>query len=62
MYHHLVRKGGMVIFHDTICDFEGEREVAGLVDDLSNGKIDGKKYKFEHIHKSLDVGISYYIV
>ncbi|TDO96244.1 class I SAM-dependent methyltransferase [Marinomonas balearica] len=62
MYHHLVREGGIIIFHDTIVDFEGEREVAGLVEDLSHGNINGRKHEFSHIHKSVDVGISYYIV
>jgi len=62
MYSHLVRKGGIVAFHDTICDHPGEREVSAFVKDLECGKITGEPIKFNHIHHSLYVGISYYIV
>lgn len=61
-YVHLVRKGGIVAFHDTIVDHPGNREVAGFIEALESGMITGAPVKFVHIHHSVYVGISYYVV
>lgn len=60
MYHHLVRPGGIVAFHDTRIDHLGEREVATFVENLERGSITGTPVEMQHIYDSMYVGISYY--
>lgn len=59
-FRSVVRKGGIVAFHDTVKDHPGEREVARFIRDLEGGRLDYVPRKVNHIHKSRYVGISYY--
>jgi hypothetical protein len=58
MYHGLVRPGGIVVFHDSICTFP-PYGIAKFLGDLSQGLIDNKCHILHHIVFSGQVGISY---
>ncbi len=58
MYHGLVRPGGSIAFHDSICK-QPHVGVAAFLEKLSNGEVDGKRHRLRHIVYSCEVGISY---
>lgn len=60
LYAPLVRKGGIVAFHDCLLS-EIEGGAAGFVDDLQEGKIDGVSKEIHRIVHSKYAGIAYYI-
>ena len=61
LYSPLVRKGGIVAFHDSACKHEGYSDVPILIEKLAAGKIDGMKYNLIQIEYSDICGISYFI-
>ena len=59
LYHPLVKKGGIVGFHDAL--LQGEQYgVAKFLDNLSKGKIDGTPRELQMIVHSKKTGIAYY--
>lgn len=59
LYAPLVKIGGIVAFHDSlVTNISG---AAQFLNELSNGFIDGKKYKINQIIESNCAGIGYYI-
>jgi len=61
VYSPRVKKGGIVAFHDCEKRFPNRKGVAEFIDDLENGKIDGKKYEMNKIVHSTEQGICWYI-
>lgn len=57
-YHGLVRPGGLIAFHDSVCG-QPHFGVATFLENLSKGEVDGKHHKLHHIVFSREVGISY---
>lgn len=57
-YHSLVRPGGLIAFHDSICR-EPHVAVATFLEKLATGEVDGRSHKLHHIICSRAVGISY---
>jgi predicted O-methyltransferase YrrM len=55
IYALLVKKGGIVAFHDCQC------AAADFIYDLENGNIDGEKHIIHRIVHSKAIGIGYYI-
>lgn len=60
MYHGLVKPGGIIAFHDSVCQVDNFG-VANFLTELSQGAIDGKKHEFQLIRHSDHVGISFEI-
>jgi hypothetical protein len=60
-YHKFVRFGGVIAFHDIV-NIDNNSSVNKFLNELKNGKIDGKKYNIKKIIKSKSCGIGYYIV
>lgn len=58
LYHRLVRPGGLIAFHDSVCRVESFG-VARFLDDLCKGTVDGKPHTLHNIIYSDHVGISY---
>lgn len=58
MYHNLVRPGGVIAFHDSVCKV-GDFGVAKFLEDLSRGTIDNRCHTLHNIVYSDHVGISY---
>lgn len=59
LYSPLVKKGGIIAFHDA----KGGGDICGvprLLENLEQGKIDGKKYDFSKIIHSKEGGIAFY--
>jgi len=60
LYHNLVRKGGIVAFHDCATDTPEQSEVPGFLEKLEKGNIDGNKYQLHRIVHSKHLGIAFY--
>ncbi len=60
-YRHLVRRGGVVAFHDTAGRSEEHRGVAMLLGQLRDGTLDGRRHTIHDIIHD-GTGISYEIV
>jgi predicted O-methyltransferase YrrM len=60
LYNPLVRKNGIVVFHDSAQTIKGSCEVPQFIEKLSKGHIDGQSYHFYQIVHSKS-GIAYYI-
>ena len=60
LYHNLVRKGGIVAFHDCATDNLKQSEVPDFIEKLEKGNIDGKKYQLHRIVHSKHLGIAFY--
>jgi cephalosporin hydroxylase len=58
MYHELVRPGGIVAFHDSLCTLPGFG-VAKFLEELSQGLIDNKCHTLHQIAYSDHTGISF---
>ncbi len=58
LYAPLVRPGGIIAFHDAIAQAD-DFGVPQFLKELSEGKIGGKKYKFNKIVHSKSAGIAY---
>lgn len=58
MYHNLVRPGGIIAFHDSICKYPGYG-VAKFLEDLSRGAIDNRCHILQNIVYSDNTGTSY---
>ena len=62
LYYPLVKKGGIVAFHDTIYSSGYNEDVPKLIRDLKNGKFtNGKRIPIKDIVESETQGISYFI-
>jgi hypothetical protein len=61
MYRGLVRKGGIIAFHDVVCTIKGFG-IKQFIDELSIGKINDKKHDIKIICHSKNVGIGYEVV
>jgi len=62
LYRDLVKKGGIIAFHDSVCVLENLNfGVNRFITELENGLFDGKKHTLYHIVYSKAVGISYEI-
>ena len=62
LYYPLVKKGGIVAFHDTVYSSGYNEDVPKLIRDLKNGKFtNGKKLPIKDIVESETHGISYFI-
>ena len=60
LYNPLVRKGGIVAFHDA--QLRGPSlGVADLLDKLEAGTLDGQRYAVKKIIHSKEAGIAYYV-
>ena len=62
LYHKLVRKGGIVAFHDISTSHKHVSEVPLLIQQLEEGSLDGVKRPINKIIHNQDTGIGYYIV
>lgn len=58
MYHSLVKPGGIIAFHDSVCKAQ-HFGIFQFLYDLSNGNIDNKHHILHNIVYSENVGISY---
>ena len=61
LYNHLVKKGGIVAFHDILFDYGDQGGVPIIVSKLKNGEIGGVKRNIQTIEHSQTCGIAYYI-
>ena len=61
LYHPLVRPGGVIAFHDSVCTLPAFG-VGSFVAELAAGMIDGHKRAITHILHSTHLGISLYEV
>jgi len=61
MYSPLVRKGGIVAFHDSACSINGFG-IARFLNELGHGKIDGIRHNIQFIHHSKNIGIGFEII
>jgi len=61
MYRVLVKDGGIIAFHDCVCEINGFG-IVNFLHDLKNGKIDGKSHDIKTICHSKCVGIAYEVV
>lgn len=61
MYRHLVRRGGVVTFHDTAGRSGDHRGISTLLSQLRDGTLDGRRHKIHDIIRD-GTGISYEIV
>lgn len=61
LYRPLVRMGGIVAFHDSVCQLPGFG-VRRFVDDVASGRIDGTVRTMAHIAHSEHLGLSLYEV
>ncbi|MFC1988645.1 class I SAM-dependent methyltransferase [Chloroflexota bacterium] len=59
MYHNLVRPGGIIVFHDSVCRAVPDWRIPKLLEDLSRGVIDNRCHTLHNIVYSDHVGISY---
>jgi cephalosporin hydroxylase len=59
LYSPLVKKGGIIAFHDAISQSDNS-SIPRFLQNLEEGKIDGKNYKLSKIIHSRDLGIAYY--
>jgi hypothetical protein len=59
LYSPLVKKKGIVAFHDAISQFDNS-SIPHFLQNLADGKIDGKTHKISKIVHSKDLGIAYY--
>lgn len=62
LYHKLVRPGGLVAFHDVATDAVHVSEAGEFVQNLQNGKIDGRTYDVQRIIQTPNSGIGFYEV
>jgi len=61
MYSPLVKRGGIIAFHDTILVKGYNEAVPNLMTEIKNGKYtNGDNIKLHNIHKSKTQGISYF--
>ena len=60
LYHKLVRRGGIVTFHDCVTDRSEVSEVPNFLAKLESGAIDGKLYPLRRIVHSRHLGIAFY--
>lgn len=60
LYHNLVRKGGIVAFHDSATNSPNQSEVPDFLKKLEAGGIDGKNYSLNYISHSRHFGIAFY--
>ena len=61
MYSPLVKRGGVIAFHDTILVKGYNEAVPNLMTEIKNGKYtNGDNIKLHNIHKSKTQGISYF--
>lgn len=60
LYSNLVSPGGIIAFHDAVAGISGEG-VPKLLEQLSEGTIDGVKRDLRRIVYSRDCGIAYYV-
>ena len=61
-FNPLVKKGGIVAFHDTVYSSGYNEDVPKFIRDLKNGKFtDGKQIPIKDIVESETQGISYFI-
>jgi hypothetical protein len=58
MYHSLVRPGGVVAFHDSVCRLP-DFGVASFLEQLSSGAVDGRRHVLNTICHSHHVGITF---
>ncbi|MBC8428598.1 class I SAM-dependent methyltransferase [bacterium] len=58
LYKDLVRPGGIIAFHDIQCKLH-DRGVPHFIEDLEDGKIDGKRYKVNKIIHTEHLGIGW---
>jgi hypothetical protein len=58
LYNSLVKKGGVVAFHDSVCKIDGFG-IAEFLHDLESGKIDNNLHEVNQIVYSDYVGIAY---
>jgi predicted O-methyltransferase YrrM len=61
LYKDLVRPGGVLAFHDSVCTQE-HFGVVRFLRELANGTWDGRAHRFNHIVYSTEVGIAYEII
>ncbi len=59
LYNPLVKKGGMVVFHDALLQAP-ELGVSDFLDRLKLGSFDGRSYDLKTIVHSRETGIAYY--
>lgn len=62
LYHHFVRPGGIVAWHDSECDVNDMYGVPQLLRELETGLIDDKKHNIKRIVRSKKIGIAYEVV
>lgn len=60
LYHKLVRRGGLVAFHDVATDAVHVSEAGEFVRRLESGAIDGRTYDFTRIIQTPNSGIGFY--
>jgi predicted O-methyltransferase YrrM len=61
MYSPLVKRGGIIAFHDTIFVKNFNEAVPNLMKEIENGKYtNGDKIEIKNIHKSKTQGITYF--
>jgi len=60
LYHHLVRDGGLIAFHDSLTDNAAMSEVPKFLAELERGEIDGRPHKIHQIVHTRHAGIAFY--
>jgi cephalosporin hydroxylase len=59
LYYPLVKKGGIIAFHDTVYTEHYNEDVPRLMNDLRNGKYTNNKLDLIDIHESKTQGITF---
>lgn len=62
LYRGLVRKGGLICFHDTQMNGDKDLQVRRFVEELESGEYGSAPREMRHIRHSKCIGISYYQV
>lgn len=60
LYNPLVRKGGLVVFHDVMATINNYYGVPTFIEKLSKGEIDGQPRQLSTIIYSKSLGLAYY--
>ena len=60
LYHPLVKKGGIIAFHDTVYSKGANEDVPRLMDDLRAGKYTDTELDLIDIHESETQGITFF--
>ena len=60
LYSPLVKKGGIVVFHDVAASIPDYYGVPQFVEKLGSGDIDGRYYEMQRIVHSKHLGLAFY--